>query len=204
MELTIMAQWLNSTFEIFDFTILSFWHMLMEQAGFFLTPFMCLVSLTGNAGTLSILLGLVLLCNARTRRIGAGILVAILCGALLTNIFIKEWVARPRPYQMSELYHSWWLSVKGPVMSEYSFPSGHMTSSTAAMIQLIKCKKKRYFVAGCFYVLFMGMSRNYLMVHYPSDVIGGLCIGTIASLLSFVLCAMIVKVCKGVKASQQP
>ncbi len=183
MEMTVMAQWLNNFFAGYDNAILSALHELAVQAGTFLTPVMKLISVTGNGGVLMIVLAVLLTFFSRTRKVGVCMLGALLIGSLITNVFLKEWVARPRPY-LSLPYSEWWLYVEAPRMRDLSFPSGHATATTAAMMSLWQVKKRGYRIAGCVYVLLMAVSRNYLMVHYPSDVLAGLLIGLLAAFLS--------------------
>ena len=128
----------------------------------------------GDAGLIWILLSLVMLCHKRTRRAGALALAAMALGALCTNLVIKPLVARPRP----------WLGVAGliPLIGEpdpYSFPSGHTCAAFAAgMIWLRTLPKRglRIFVVAM--AVCMGLSRLYVGVHYPTDVIAGALIGS--------------------------
>ena len=34
----------------------------------------------------------------------------------------------------------------------------------------------------------MGLSRNYFMVHYPTDILGGIMVGGISGLISYLIC----------------
>ena len=99
MEMTAAASWLMDAFSGFDLGILSLMHTLAEHAGVVLTPLFKLVTLLGEKGILFFLLALVLMCFARTRPLGVCIFGAVCCGALITNIVLKDWVARPRPFE---------------------------------------------------------------------------------------------------------
>jgi undecaprenyl-diphosphatase len=84
------------------------------------------------------------------------------------NYAVKLAVRRPRP-QLPE------LPPLSPVVSSLSFPSAHSTTSFAA------ARAFRGLVpAGVLYVAAVGfaLSRPYLGVHYPSDVIAGAVLGT--------------------------
>ncbi len=95
-----------------------------------------------------------------------------ICGIampLLKNIFSRE---RPNFYRLIEI-------------SGYSFPSGHTTAATTmyltlAIIVLSNMNKlNKYFVFGivALGIIIIGTSRIYLGVHYPTDVIAGICLG---------------------------
>ena len=120
-------------------------------------------------------------------------LVAILIGAVITNVLLKNIVARPRPYvDVQSAFHQWWKIVGSNVLSEYSFPSGHTTATMAVATAFFLCGNKKYSWLGFIFVVLMGMSRNYLMVHYPSDVLAGVIVGLIAGVLSYIIVNVVI------------
>ena len=88
---------------------------------------------------------------------------------LLKNIFSRE---RPNFHKLIEI-------------SGYSFPSGHTTSATTMYLTLaiillsIMKKLNKYFVfsIAVLGIVIIGSSRIYLGVHYPTDVMAGICLG---------------------------
>jgi undecaprenyl-diphosphatase len=81
-----------------------------------------------------------------------------------------------------------------PGVNGYSFPSGHSLSGftfSGIMIYLISkstiqpYKKWIYAILLFLFAVLIGMSRIYLRVHYPSDVIGGLLVTTVWLALTF-------------------
>lgn len=187
-NMTKAAQWLNTTFASFDSAILDFYYNLHKSsAGGFFDFFFKNFTLLGEDGIFLILLSLIFLLFKKTRKVGAGMLGGIIIGALFTNITIKQVVARPRPYATTELFQSRWLEVNGRLESEYSFPSGHTTSAMAAMTPIfLFCKKNVSWLAFLF-VIVMGASRNYIFVHYPSDILGGIIVGGLAGVLAYLI-----------------
>ena len=89
-------------------------------------------------------------------------------GSLGINVAAKAYFARSRP--------DLWLSLTPE--TTYSFPSGHaMGSATLAVaLALLAWRTRaRWWVvaAGAVFMLLVGLSRNYLGVHYPSDILAG-------------------------------
>ena len=89
-------------------------------------------------------------------------------------------VLRIRPYntlQHNADYWSWYIGAGALSESDYSFPSGHTTSAVEVATALFLCfksdKKKIAWLFPCVALCTMG-SRVYLMVHYATDVLGGL------------------------------
>lgn len=188
MELTMVAEWLNTAFAGYDLAILSALHELAVLAGWFFTPAFVFVSLFAENGIGFILLSLVLMLFRKTRRAGICMFVAILVGALITNVLVKNFVARPRPFaDEAGLFHAWWVFTGATEESSFSFPSGHTTATMAAMFALFLSLKTRARWLCFVPVVLMGLSRNYLMVHYPSDILGGILAGALGALASYFL-----------------
>lgn len=192
------ATWINNTFANFDYKILEFYSQL--HAGSFGKVLDVLVECftrLGDDGIVLILLALILMLFKKTRKVGAGMLGGVIIGALFTNITIKNIVARPRPYCTTQTYWDWWTAVGHGLESEFSFPSGHTTSAMAAMTPVFCfCNKKKSWTAFLF-VIALGATRNYVMVHFPSDILGGILVGGIAGLIAYILVnAFYDKVCE--------
>lgn len=184
MTITAPALWLNTVFAEFDIAVTLFIHRLYELCGGFFTPFFEGVSLLGKGGIFLILLGLILLLKKSTRRCGTAILLGIAFGALITNCCLKILIARPRPYaDENSIFYQLWLTVGQNTESDKSFPSGHTTAAMAAATAVFfSCDKRRSWLAFLFAIA-MGIARIYLVVHFPSDVVGGFIVGFIGGAL---------------------
>lgn len=195
MELTAVAEWLNTSFSGFDHAILSVLHELALLTNGNLNWLFKFISLFAEKGLFLILLSIFLMLFKKTRKFGICMFGAIGAGAILTNFILKDMVARPRPYMSGILeYKDWWQYAGMVTESDFSFPSGHTTAMTAAMMSLVfmaKTKKKYWCIV---FIFLMGISRNYLMVHYPTDVIGGMISGLVGATVAYFITLLIYKI----------
>lgn len=181
MEITAAAQWLNSTFAFFDQSVTLLVHRLYDVGGGFFSPFFEFISLLGKDGIFLVLLSLALMLFRPTRRFGTAMLFGVAIGALFTNLFLKIVIARPRPYaDENSLFYQLWLMMGQHMESDKSFPSGHTTAAFSTMTALFFTGNKRYSWTAFIFAILMGISRIYLVVHFPSDVLGGIIVGFIA------------------------
>ena len=198
--MTQFANWLNTAFADFDHLILEFNHTLAMEAGHILTPIAKIFEFIGEGALLCFVLAAILLLFSKTRMAGMCMAISVGISALITNVTIKNLVARPRPYASGvQEYVEWWEFVGGKGHYEYSFPSGHMTAAVAGMIALCICvcvvNKKGFWVVvpALIYATLMGASRTYLMMHYPTDIIGGLIVGTVGAMLGYLAIKLLYK-----------
>lgn len=186
-----MADILNTVFAGYDKAILTVMHFLGEYLGGVLTLPMKLITLLGEKGLIFFLLALVLMCFSKTRKTGVCVFGAVCCGALITNIILKDWVARPRPFEALDLYRMWWNDIGAPAEDGFSFPSGHVTAAAAGMTALYRAEGKKYLKPGIIWVLLMAVSRNYLMAHYPSDVLFAAIFGVASGFIAWEITKLI-------------
>lgn len=192
-----MAHWLDTVCYAFDHAILKAIHDFTVATNGIFGFLMRMISFLGEEGICLILLGLVLFCFKKTRRQGACVLFAIACGAVITNILLKNIVSRPRPFaDEARAFYDWWQYIGAPHASKNSFPSGHTTSAMAAMTALFLTTNKKYSWSAFIFAALMGLSRMYLMVHYPTDVLGGLIAGAIGAVGGYFLSRWMLAVCE--------
>lgn len=137
-----------------------------------MNPFWEFITSLGNAGWFWLALSLVLLIPKRTRGMGAAALLAIIIGALITNVVLKNLVARTRPYEVVDGLK---ILIKRP--HDYSFPSGHACASFAAAAVYYRMAPKRWGISVVILASLIAFSRLYVGVHYPTDVLAGILIG---------------------------
>lgn len=112
------------------------------------------------------------------KKYGQRILFA-LAGNITINTGIKEFVKAPRPIGTPGLE-----SLRTSTATGYSFPSGHTQTGTTFWISLMYVFKKSWFYAlGIIMILGIGISRLYLAVHWPIDVICGWIFGLIFTIM---------------------
>lgn len=184
MSMTAGAMWLNSTFASFDEGITLAVHSLYDAFGNWLTPVMEFISLLGKGGIFLIILSLILILVKPTRRFGTAMAIGLALGALLVNLWLKVVIARPRPYaDVNGIYYPLWQMLGGHTESDFSFPSGHTNAAFATMVPVFLLGKKSWSWLALVFGILMGISRIYLVVHFPSDVLGGIITGTIAGIV---------------------
>jgi undecaprenyl-diphosphatase len=106
----------------------------------------------------------------------AWLMIVAVFGGIALNDLLKLVFARPRPdlvYQAVRVFTS-------------SFPSGHAELSAIVYLAIaaLLAQTQSSFKIGFYFIavaglltILIGVSRVYLGVHYPSDVLGGWCIG---------------------------
>lgn len=184
------AQWLNQTFASFDGGIFGFFNSISSD---FLTGFMHFISLIGEKGLIVLIPSVILMLFAKTRKLGFCMALSVAVGALFTNITLKNLIDRPRPF-LDEQYRDFWLQAGHFFEDKSSFPSGHTTSVMAGATALFLCGNKKWSWFGFIVALLMGISRIYLVAHYPTDVIAGLVVGAVAGVLAFFLTKLAYKI----------
>lgn len=137
-----------------------------------LNPVLIVITTLGNAGIVWVLLSIGLMIPRRTRRTGLTALLALLVSLLINNVLLKNLVGRVRPYDLLE-------GLKPLIGRQWdpSFPSGHTGSSFAAAWVLYRELPKKFGVPALILAGLIGLSRLYVGVHYPTDVLFGVISG---------------------------
>lgn len=143
-----------------------------------LSKMMILISTLGSKGFIWFCICIPLLINMRLRIVGINVILGLAIAHIAGEIIIKHLVCRVRPCHKLEDEA---LIVKRP--RYYSFPSGHTTSSFA-VLSVIALRFWPLAIPVGIIAFLMGFSRVYLRVHYLTDVICGMVLGSLCGLLS--------------------
>ena len=178
---------LDSIAVAFDLPILDWIQANLQSP--LMDTIMPIITLFGDAGIFWIALSVLLLFFPKTRRIGLGMGIALLMGLLICNVTLKPLVQRIRPYDLQEQLG---VTIKLLIdaQHDFSFPSGHTIASFEASVVLLK-NNKLMGIPAFILAIAIAFSRLYLYVHYPTDVIASILLGT---LFAFIADALVKKI----------
>ena len=152
----------------------------------FLTPIMKTITvISGFGGLFWIMMALTMLVIKRTRKPGICVSCSLALSGIFTNAMIKLLVDRVRPYDTID-----GLTILVDRPTDSSFPSGHTSIAFAAAVALclslpLIMKKTIAHRIGVLFVVLaacIALSRLYVGVHYPSDVLAGILLGIVYGL----------------------
>ena len=185
--LTAFQNFLYNCAISFDLPILD-WIQANLQSGF-MDKFMPFITVFGDAGIFWMICAALLLIFPKTRKTGLGMAFAMVIGLVVCNMTLKPLVARIRPYDLqAELGVA--IKLLCEAQHDFSFPSGHTIASFEAAVVLLKNSKKMGIPAMILAVL-ISFSRLYLYVHYPTDVLTSIVLGTIFALIGDAIAAKV-------------
>lgn len=162
-----------------DMSILKFISEHMQNP--FLDMLMPLVSDLGYGGAIWVIFTILLLISKKHRRTGVVLLLSILLGYIFCELVLKNIFQRPRPFMAAPYLQ---LIVDKP--GSFSFPSGHTTIAFAFLGGILKTVKDLKVILPVAVLAFaITFSRMYLLVHYPTDILGGAVLGLVCSYMAY-------------------
>ncbi|WIV11592.1 phosphatase PAP2 family protein [Proteiniborus sp. MB09-C3] len=114
---------------------------------------------------------------SRTRHLGIELLASLSFSQVFVQV-LKRALTRERPYNILENIRTFDI-----VLKDYSFPSGHTTASFS-MATILTYYFPQLMIIFITLAFLVGISRIYLAVHYPSDVIVGIILGVSSSMIT--------------------
>lgn len=147
----------------------------------YLDILMPIITCMGNFGAIWIMISAIILLGSIHRLIGYIVIFTLIISTIFGEVIIKNIVRRVRPCNE---YNNVRLLISRPL--SYSFPSGHTLSSFAVAKILSMCyvQYKFIFIGIAFLI---ALSRVYLYVHYPTDIIAGIILGILCSKLILII-----------------
>lgn len=141
-------------------------------------------TLLGEAGIVWILLALACLTvmPKNYRKAGITIALSLIISLIMCNLVMKNMFARVRPFVADGTFENLFNIFDS--IDDWSFPSGHTSASFAAAVALFMWNKKHGIKAIILAVL-ISLSRLYLTVHYPTDVLASVVLGTIYGIAAY-------------------
>ena len=100
-------------------------------------------------------------------------LISIAAGFLLGNVMLKNIAARQRPCWLDPS-----VELLVPVPKDFSFPSGHSLVSFEGAVCIFLFNRK-WGIPALMLAVLIAFSRLYLFVHFPTDVLAGIIMGTV-------------------------
>ena len=175
-----MTALLTDLAQHFDIPILDW---IAEKLGCpLLDTIMPWITMLGDGGIFWIALAAVLLFIPKYRKAGLSMGIALLMGLLLCNLTLKPLVARIRPYDFVATHYGRNISLLVATPHDFSFPSGHTIASFEGAVALLVHNKKLG-IPALILAFLIAFSRLYLYLHYATDVIVSILLGTALALL---------------------
>lgn len=145
----------------------------------FLTPVVETITMLGDGAIFWVVVSLTLTAFPKTRKAGITSLLALVVSLFINNIILKNVVGRIRPYEMIEGLVP---LIEKP--GDFSFPSGHTGSSFASAWVFHRRLKGWIGYTALVLAGLIGLSRLYLGVHYPTDVLFGVMSGILCGCIA--------------------
>lgn len=147
-----------------------------------LTPIVKVITEIGNLGLIWLITSILLICFKKTRKVGYICLLSLVVNFIINNLILKNAGARVRPYEVVD-----GLQCLIEKQRDFSFPSGHAGSAFSVAVPMFAKLPKKYGIPTLIFAFLIALSRLYVAVHYPSDVLVGMVLGTVIGILAIIV-----------------
>lgn len=137
------------------------------------TPFLDIaMPVVSNSVALYPFINLALLANRKTRRDGLIMAASLVMSAAESNFILKKMFRRARPYMKRS--H---IKILDKMPTDFSFPSAHTSVAFAGASSVYYAGRCKLSIPLYIQAVMIAFSRQYLYVHYPTDIAGGAVFG---------------------------
>ena len=148
------------------------------------------ITMLGDAGWFWIVITLLLLILPFNRKMGLQAAISLILTVIICNVILKPSIMRCRPCWLEPEVQ---LLVKVP--HDFSFPSGHSNASFA-VATAICTRNKKLGIPALILAAAIAISRLYVFVHWPTDVLVGTLTGITGGFVSYYIVNYIYKMNK--------
>ena len=145
----------------------------------FLDVFNQCVTVLNDKGILSIIVCVLFLAFRKMRKYGIVCSLSLLIQFILNNGCLKPLIGRIRPYVVEPM-----IEVITHLPGDNSFPSGHTGASFAVAFAMMLVMPKKWSVPALILAALIAISRLYVGVHYPTDILAGMALGLITAFIA--------------------
>lgn len=137
--------------------------------------------ITHMGGVAFISMSLLMMLIFRTKYLNRVLALDVALAQIITALVvhsIKVLIGRERPYNIIKELNTFGLD-----LSDYSFPSGH-SAAAVSLATIVILNFPNLFLLMTIYAVTICISRIYIAVHYPTDVVMGASLGLLLSIIS--------------------
>lgn len=135
-----------------------------------------LITYLGEVGIIWLFTAVILLCFKKTRKGGFILLVGYGASVVCSHFILKNIINRPRPFTELSSLENFITGLGLEVTNTSSFPSTH-TFISFCSATILTCFYKKKGAWSFIPATLISLSRIFLCVHYPTDVLAGMIIG---------------------------
>lgn len=154
--------------------------------------FFPIVTVFGDKGLFLIAVAVAFLFFKKTRKTGIMMGAALLLGLILGNGIAKNIFLRVRPYELEGALRTA-EDIIASVPHDSSFPSGHSLACFECATVLLY-RDRRFGIPALILAVAVALSRVYLYIHFPTDVMAGALLGIINGILAILIVNAVLKV----------
>lgn len=166
------------------------------------------ITYLGEFGAVPIACAVIMLIFKKTRKGGFAAAFGLILNFLIVNALLKTVIDRPRPWTEYAEFTAFYEQFGVRIPTDSSFPSGH-TAACFCVAAACVCAFKAKGTPALAVAFLVGLSRIYLCLHYPTDVLAGALIGSACGVAGYFIAKALSKKFKwidgeGQKAAETP